>query len=491
MSEFIKIKPVGDTLTGDKFFIQSFNPNDKATITSLGGESLFTTELKEGDIVCFYNFQYDRNPIKVEYTVDSITSDTVFIAKEISKSKIGNSYYRANKKIDTHYIKYPEKRLLTSSIVGYKKDPNSPGIVLLDTDESLADSKEYNFVSTNTPVEFGGLTASQKYISIGGQYNGLASSDYRVKIQTVGVQDVCTVTCVADSGGSLDGKAFYFHTVNNKYMVIIHVRKADTVPIDGVQRYGARMVGIHDIFNVSIDAGDTNAEVATAVYNRLLHTNEVYDGTARTRAKDFTVSNLSSNTFKITCNSKGLITAPSDASPEMTSRSSGISFKSVNGISSFTDTNWESDGLSSVTWSEWDKIYIENSEKNNIVCTVHSVTDGTVVIKEDKFVNEDAGYDVIVRNLSFSGGSGFSFADTTTGVNDKFQWSDTNGDIWNEQNVAIKNVNYLNNGVRIKLLPNNYVVNDYWTFSFPKPTMIKTENTIEELDNIYKCTNIC
>ena len=50
MSEFIKIKPVGDTLTGFNFFIQSFGPNDKATISS-SGES-FTGYI---DDVCIYD----------------------------------------------------------------------------------------------------------------------------------------------------------------------------------------------------------------------------------------------------------------------------------------------------------------------------------------------------------------------------------------------------------------------------------------------------
>ena len=136
-------------------------------------------------------------------------------------------------------------------------------------------------------------------------------------------------------------------------------------------------------------------------------------------------------------------------------------------------------------------MYIENSEKNDGEFKLDAISGGTITSKTDNFVNEDAGRDVIIRNRDFAGSAGFSFAATVTGVNDKFKWSDTNGDVWNEESVTIKGMHYLNNGVRVRLNHVAYTVDDYWTFSFPKPTMIKSENTIEELDNIYKCTNLC
>jgi hypothetical protein len=498
VSEFIKIKSISDILTGTIFQIRSSSIDGVATITCRGGDSLFTTELKEGDIVCFYNAYYDRNPMRIEYTVDSITSTTVFVAKETSLGNDynpnirGNVYSYAIKKLNNAYHNYEDKRVLKSSIVGYKKDSNMPGLVLLDIDESLIDSKEYDLVSVNTPIIFGGTSANQKNFKMLGHYNGANSADYKVQIQTVGVADVRTVTCVADSAGSLDGKGFYFHTPFNKYAVKILVNTADNMSVDGIERFreSSKPPHIDVLFSVFIDAGATNAEVATAIYNILVETTKDGAGVTRTKPFGFTVSNLSSNTFRINCTEKGVITAPSNVSPEMTARSSGISFKNVNGISSLTDTNYESDGLDSVTWEEWDILYIENSEKNNKGFHVHSVSDGTITIKEN-FIDEDAGRDIIIRNRDFSGGAGFSFAATVTGVNDKFKWSDTGGEIWNDTSVSIKNTNYLNNGIRIQLIPHGYTANDYWTFSFPKPTMIRSENTIEELDNIYKCNSIC
>mgnify|MGYP003152718569 CR=1 FL=1 len=79
MSEFVKIKPVRNLLTGTRFVAQSTSVDDAAIITCHSGDSLFTTELKEGDKVTFYNKYNKRNKVSETYTVDSITSITIFL----------------------------------------------------------------------------------------------------------------------------------------------------------------------------------------------------------------------------------------------------------------------------------------------------------------------------------------------------------------------------------------------------------------------------
>ena len=210
MSEFIKIKPVGDIITGSNFRIQSKDISTGATITSINGDSLFTTELKEGDKITFYNRYNDKNFLTKIYTVDSITSATVFVAKEVAlldddkADQDGKVIFRyAIKEIDTYYNTYPDKRILKSSIIGYKEDNIMSDLSLLDVDPNLVDVDEYNLVSISTPIEYGGASANQKDLKVLGNCTGKTSVDYKIAISNAGAANVTTVTCVADSAGSL------------------------------------------------------------------------------------------------------------------------------------------------------------------------------------------------------------------------------------------------------------------------------------------------
>ncbi len=486
MNEFIKIKPIGDVLTGTVFKIQSDDISTKSVITNHSGDSLFTTELKEGDKITFYNSKNKLNLIKKTYTVYSITSNTVLTAIEVSvlddnltadqNGKI--TYYTAIKELDTSYNTYPDKRILKKSIVGYKEDIYFSDISLLDVDPSLVDIDEYDLVSVSTPIKFGG--SNQPHLQVMGHCTSNKKIDYKVQIDGAGAAHVTTVTCVADSGGSLNQTGFIFYTISGPVAVVISVNQGDT--INAAVTYPS--YGFKALIPVYIDAGTSANDVCTAVFNAL------NDSDLKAVITAFTVSNKSSATFRINNVAKGAVTL-AKVLPSMTSSSTGISFSSSDGTSSLTDTNFESDGLDSTVWAEYDRIEIRDSEKNNGFYQVHNRTDGKIIIKGNRFVNEDAGYPVIIKNALFES-SGFSFATTVLGSNSTFKWSDTGGEIWNESTVTIKGMHYLSNGVRILFpLLNDYTANDYWTFSFPKPNMIKTRNKITELDNIYKCTNLC
>ena len=80
-------------------------------------------------------------------------------------------------------------------------------------------------------------------------------------VDGVGSAQVITVTCVADSSGSLDGKAFYFNTPNRRYMVFIKIETADGKNIDGVSRIGSKMRTVDDIITIRIDEGTSNSNV--------------------------------------------------------------------------------------------------------------------------------------------------------------------------------------------------------------------------------------
>ncbi|QDP46423.1 MAG: hypothetical protein GOVbin1709_85 [Prokaryotic dsDNA virus sp.] len=496
MSEFVKIKPVGDMITGSQFRIISIGIN-AATITCLAGDSLFTSELKEGDKVTFYNKYNKRNLLTAIYTVDSVTSNTVFVAKEIAtlinnRSKSDENgkiiYKYATKEVNTYYNSYSEKRILKKSVVGFKEDNHISDISLIDVDSSLVDTDSYDLVSSPTPIKYTGTSANQKEFDVLGHYTGNSTADYKVEIDGTGAAQVVTVTCGADSSGSLNATGFWIYTIAGPVLVMIHVngadRKSQFSTSSGEFLGGFSSYGIRRSYSVFIDENANSSTVATAVYNAL---NDSDDHTP-----EFTVSNLSSNTFRITLKSKGVIDIPK-VFPSMTSTSTGISFTSADGESSFTDANFESDGLDSTVWNEYDRILVLNSEKNDGAYQFHSRTDGKVIIKGDKFVNEDAdnNYPVIVKSY-YVESCGFTFATNTAGTNCTFKWSDTNGETWNESTVAIKGIHHLNNNVRIefpKLV--DYTSGDSWTFTTPKPSMVRTRTSIEELDKIYKCAEVC
>lgn len=491
MSEFVKIKPVRNIVTGSLFRIVSDDLATKATITSIKEDSLFTTELKEGDKVTFYNNYNARNLNTKTYTVDSITSASVFVAKEIvtiesditKPNQNGELFKYAIKELDTEYNVYYDKRVLTSSIVGYKEDRIFSDLSLLDVDPNLVDIDEYNLISVATPIKFGGTSANEKDLKVLGHYTGNLASDYKVQIDGEGAAHVTTVTCVADVSGSLHRTGFIFYTPYAAVLVLIGINRAD----EGIHNSHSlsSTYGFKHTAYVYIDKGTSANDVCTAIFDALDDSDLTPDGI-------FTVSNKSSATFRITSAQKGKCRAPI-VLPSMTATSTGISFTSADGASSFTDSNYESDGLNSTVWREYDFIEVKNSEKNDGVYQFQRRSDGTVIIKGEEFVEEEAdkGYPVIIKNGIFES-CGFSFSATVTGTNCTFKWSDTNGEIWNEETVAMLGMHHLNNEVRI-LFPTltTFTSGDYWTFTFPKPNMIVTRNSIKELDNIYKCTEVC
>ena len=497
MSKFIEIQPFGTRLTGSAFRLNLKDPVNSSltTITCEAGDSLFTTDLKKGDTIYLYKY-FDNSYITA--TIDSITSATQLLATI-------PFYLNKNAKINVFdfIVKastYEKKKLLVDTIVGYKRDKLIQDLVLLD----ISNENELDLVSPCSEVSWEGTSGNQRELQVVGHPFSTTDKKYKVQIDADAIAHAITVTTVADTNGSLHRTGFIFEVPGCRAIVMLHLVIADERPLEGLYTNSiafevSRRQDFDCVVNVDITKDDSAANIATAVYNALDAIDVEYK---------FTVSNLSSNTFRITADIAGkLPNDPRTFGSDVSERST-ISFYDYGDYGAIKDTANGFDVTGSDAFQAGDVIEIKgalNNQNNGFKVIKEVISSGELLIKRggslgtivDELATErdpglaKGGSSELNYGISISSGDcGFTFAAQTTGKNSTFKWTneaDLVTDEWNATGIEILGEHYLENGVIVRFANNNagYSNNDSWTFKVNKPSYVKHRGDIEQLNNIF------
>ena len=491
MSKFIQIQPFGTRIVGRFFQISPNYVNRTSTLLAEFGDSKFTDDVKAEDTILVYDFTGNFK----EYKVLTVVSDTE-LTIEGSNDKV----------IHVDYItkKFPvAKKVLVDRIVGYKEDTTRSNSVYLEVDSGLIKDDKISDSKLTSPysnLQFGGTSGNKRSIEIFGEYSNTKPRKYKVQIDTAPVAHAITITCPADSSGSLENTGFL---IRNKYLIYYRMLKADARNesiIEAIEQSNSEYAPIE----VNYNENDSASTIATNTYNAI----DAVDGALTT---EFTVSNLSSATFRIT----NSVTARPNESLVPFFRTFGTSMLDKKTISFFDagsygvieDSAGGFDVAGDDSFRDGDMIHIKgalNEENNGYKQILKVVSSSKILIRYLE------NYDGLVRELAvdrdpglakgstselnygidiIAGDSGVSAAVQTQGTNCKFKWTneaDLVTDEWNATTVEILGEHLLENGIGVRL-PNKttYTVNDYWTFEFSSPCYIKHNGTIEEIDEIF------
>ena len=517
---------VGDLV---EFYDWEYKRTASVTVKSVDSATQFTAT----NLVNQRKTAHDnRLGTQITLNSDEATRDRRYHYATFVKQKIGNVTIVGDKRDKQIKNEHNIIRLNLDMIKYYYPDPRYTDNMLVDIgtdtagDFSTSDIKrdDIRLVSPPSDITFSGTVGTNKNdLTVKKYAVGLVKdTDYRVQIDGAGTAAIFTVDCVADVNGSLHGTGFKLYSVENDnsggsltHVLIYVVKDAFSYsPLRGLPYF----YRANKVF-VEIDKGATAAQVAQATKDRLeefLGTGGsalLYTITISTAQLTFTsvdkgvvsvpkdLGYLSNNTIAVESSldtkdsivnasrhgSYGLDSAGIKPEPilEEVRKGRNKDAEDIGGISKITCT---SGSFVSAGFEDGDGVFLNGlSEKNNRMpqgYLVHTVSANTMLLKRDSFLTEnttDSGNAVTVT----SGPCGFTFGTSTPGVTETFEWSDSDGAIWNDTGVTLKGDHLLNNELVINFNTTfGHTNGNYWTFTCSASTKIAAKEDIKKLDKL-------